>query len=282
METPYLAEKDRDLRAVIIQRCGLSDADIARITHYQETHFTSFGEAAVQLGYATQADTERRSGLVHLPIAKQSGAAPSQDLVIAHEPNHPRSEQIRSLRTELLLRHESSNEANMLAVLSPGATEGRSQLTAEIAIAFAQLGRPTLLVDADMRHSRQHLLFGTDNEHGLSQALAQRERPLFHEVTGLAELSLLTAGPSPSNSLELLSAPWFEVLVSEWREYFEFVIFDTPPVSRYADGLVIATIVGHVLSLSRAKHTSYKDTRNLLQRLASTRSSIHGAVINHF
>lgn len=282
MATSYQPEENRDLRAMIIQRCGLSEADIARVTHYQETRHTSFGEAAVRLGYASQADIERHSGLVHLPRAKQSGASPGQDLVIAHEPDHPRSEQIRSLRTELLLHHGSADEAGMLAVLSPCAKEGRSQLAAEIAIAFSQLGRPTLLVDTDMRHSRQHLLFGTDNEHGLSQALAQRERPLFHEVTGLPELSLLTAGPSPSNALELLSDRWFEVLVSEWREYYAFVIFDTPAVNRYADGLVVATIVGHVLSLSRAKHTSFRDTRNLLQRLASTRSSIHGAVINHF
>lgn len=271
-----------DLLATIIQRYSLNSDDIARIKRLQETCFVSFVEAAVRLGYIPQEDVDSRSSARHLPRAVQTGATPAAELLIAHDLDHPRSEQIRSLRTELLQRHHSPYEANMLAVVSPGTREGRSQLAAELAIAFAQLGRPTLLVDADMRRPRQHELFQTENTHGLSEVLSGQEDAQFHEVSDLPALSLITAGPLRSNALELLSHRWFETLVDGWRERFEFVVFDTPPVNQYADGLAIATIVGHVLSLSRAKHTSYKDTRNLLQRLAATRSSVHGAVLNHF
>lgn len=274
--------QQQEIRAAIIQRSSLSEEDVACITHYQETRNISFAEAAFRLGYVPPSEREQRSDLVPQPRARPPVAVPSQDLIIAHERYHPHSEQIRSLRTELLLRQGSSAQANMLAILSPCSAEGRSVLAAEIAIAFAQLGRPTLLVDADMRRPQQHTLFGLENEYGLSQALAEAGHPQLHEVSGFPELSLLTAGQIPDNALELLSAPRFASLVGEWREYFDFVIFDTPPVSRYADGLVVATAVGSVLSLSRAKHTPYKETSDLLQRLASTRSSIQGAVINHF
>ena len=209
-------------------------------------------------------------------------AEPSPRLVLAHSPYHPRSEQIRMLRTELLLRHEANENANVVAVLSPCAAEGRSQLSAELAIAFAQLGRPTLLVDADLRRPQQHVLFNADNSLGLSQAIAREQVPRFQTVKGLPSLFLLTAGVPPPNPLELLSDRCFETMAGEWRQHFQFVVLDTPPVSQYADGLAVATITGRVLSLSRARHTPYRDTRDMMRRLGATQSRILGAVINHF
>lgn len=217
-----------------------------------------------------------------LHVLRGHESVPSQRLVLAHWPYHPRSEQIRMLRTELLLRHESNDSANVVAVVSPCAAEGRSQLAAELAIAFAQLGRPTLLVDADLRHPQQHVLFNADNSLGLSEAIARQMAPRFQAVRGLPALFLLTAGAPPPNPLELLSDRAFEVMAGEWQQHFQFVVLDTPPVSRYADGLAVATIVGRVLSLSRARHTPYRETRDMMRRLGATQSRILGAVINHF
>ena len=215
-------------------------------------------------------------------VVSNEDVAPTKSLLLAQDPYDPHSEQIRMLRTELLLRHESSDHANIFAVVSPCSGEGRSQIAAELAIAFAQLGRPTLLVDADLRNPQQHFLFGADNTVGLSQALLHGQKPQFHAVSGLPALLLLTAGPRPPNPLELLSDRSFEGLVDEWRQNFRYVVVDTPPVTQFADGLAVATIVGRVLSISRASRTSYKDTRNMLRRLAATQSRILGAVINHF
>jgi len=228
-------------------------------------------------------DLQRRAtGLAQMPATRDRLAVPAERLVLAHDPFHARSEQIRMLRTELMLRHEASDRANVVTMLSPCAAEGRSQLAAELAIAFSQLGRPTLLVDADLRHPQQHILFNADNRRGLTQALARQQAPQLQAVAGLPSLYLLTAGPLPPNPLELLSDRGFEAMVDEWQKHFQFVVLDTPPVGRYADGLAVATIVGRVLSLSRARHTPYKDTRDMLRRLAATQSRILGAVINDF
>ena len=99
---------------------------------------------------------------------------------MAHDPYDPRCEKIRALRTELLLRRELTDRADIVALLSPCPGEGRSLLAAELAIAFAQTGRPTLLVDADLRRPQQHLLFGTDNRQGLSQAIEHGVKPQLH------------------------------------------------------------------------------------------------------
>ena len=133
-----------------------------------------------------------------------------------------------------------------------------------------------------MRQPKQHMLFGSTNLSGLSDAIALNQKPLFHPVDGLSHLSLLTSGSIPSNPLELLSDGRFAKMLDDWRRSYEFVVLDTPPVSSYADGLAIATLAGRVIVLSRGQHTSFRETRALLRRLATTQSRILGAVINYF
>jgi capsular exopolysaccharide synthesis family protein len=212
----------------------------------------------------------------------EPAAAPDSRLLPSSGAYDHRGETVRALRTELLLRHEAVQQANAVALLSPSAGEGRSQLAAELAISFAQLGRRTLLIDADMRRAGQHILFGVKNNSGLAQALTQDETPPLHAVAGLPTLHLLTAGRCNTNPLELLSQSRFEALVAQWREDFDCVVFDTPPLSASADALAVATIIGRVLVLSRANHTSFKSLHEMLRRLVATRAQVVGAVINHF
>ncbi|MCK7593085.1 CpsD/CapB family tyrosine-protein kinase [Pseudomarimonas salicorniae] len=207
---------------------------------------------------------------------------PASFLLPAHKPYHPRSEQLRLLRTELLLRHDEATGANMLAVVSAGAGDGRSQLAAELAICFSQLGQPTLLVDADLRNPVQHRFFNAANQDGLAPGLIDSTRLTYRTVVGLRNLCVLTAGPRPVNPLELLSSRPFEELVRSWRPQFQFVVLDTPPIGQFADALAVATVTRRVLSLSRAGQTSFKDVRNVMRRLEATRSRMLGAVLNHF
>ncbi len=193
-----------------------------------------------------------------------------------------RAERVRALRTELLLRREDNGVAQSLVLLSPGRREGRSLLAADLAMSFAQLGRPTLLVDADLRHPTQHQLFRTLNGSGLTQAIIDNAPPRLHPIIGLPQLFVLTAGALTGNPLELLLQTRFIDLVDQWRRRFDFVLFDTPPVHQYSDGLALAAIAGDVLTLARAQRTPYQETSRLLQRLAATQARVVGAVISRF
>jgi receptor protein-tyrosine kinase len=194
----------------------------------------------------------------------------------------PRREMIRALRTELFLRRESADKANMVALLSPCAGEGRSMLAAELAMAFAQTGQATLLVDADLRHPHQHLLLGLPNDEGLAQAISGPQEPWLHTVAGLPRLSVLTSGELPGDPLELLSSQRLAALIEGWRRRFEVVVFDTAPIGRFSDGLSIASLAGRVLALSRAQHTPFKDMQDMLRRLSATQCQVVGAVVSHF
>lgn len=215
----------------------------------------------------------------------QAGAPPmgraAACLTFAHAPHDPHSERMRALRTELLLRQDG-RYALAVAVVSPCRGEGRSQLAAELAIALAGLGRPTLLIDADLRHPRQHILFGLDNDQGLADALSTDNEPAPRAVVGLPQLAVLNAGRELPNPLELLVDQRFHALVEDWRTRYAYLVFDTPPVGDYSDGLAVSSLVGDVLTLTRAQHTPYREARDLLRRLAATHARVLGAVINHF
>ena len=299
------ADDDKELRAELVSNFHIDALAIEQIFELMQKTDLNFSDAALKLGFVTREDIEQAlvrsrsrktsgdSGLIESAIRRISSdrrivlrhgesVTPGPSLTLVHDADSPRSEKLRALRTELLLLNEGTRGANVVAVVSPGAGEGRSQLSAELAIAFAQLGRRTLLVDADLRNPRQHALFGALNEHGLSRTISSFEKPIYHPVAGLPQMHLLTAGPPPPNPLELLSDGRFEKLVTEWRNGYEFLVLDTPPVSKFADGVAVATLAGRVLIVSRAQHTSFTSTRNMMRRLATTQSRILGAVLNHF
>lgn len=296
---------DGDLQAALLARFGLSAEKMHAVYELMQRGSLSVVEAAQRLGFITQEQVldaiewarrdngTENTGLVEtamrriasnrqVMLAQGEKVKPGPHLILAHDADNPRSEKIRALRTELLLLSEASSGANTIALLSACAGEGRSQLAAELAISFSQLGRRTLLVDADLRQPKQQVLFGSTNENGLAEAISRNQKPWFHPVDGLPQLSLLTSGTIPPNPLELLSDGRFARMLQDWRKAYEFVILDTPPIQSYADGLAIATLAGRVIVLSRGQHTSFQETRELMRRLATTQSQILGAVINYF
>ena len=204
------------------------------------------------------------------------------ELLVANEPRHPRSEAIRALRTRLLLARDNARHPATFAVMSACPAEGRSELCAELAIAFAQLGRATLLIDADLRNPRQHRLFGEHNRSGLAQALHRHESPWIYGVQGTPHLALLTSGGIPANPLELLSAGGLEQIIAGCQRDYEFLVIDTPPATRYSDGLAISAVAGRALVVTRARKTSFQDLTEMARQLAATSVHVAGAVINRF
>jgi hypothetical protein len=187
------------LKNGLIERCNLSPTDVASIMTARRTLQVGFAEAALHLGLVTRedidetadlilrVDPDRSSGIIETALRRQAGTRivavtnsetvkASKQLILAHELDNERSERLRALRTELLLLSNPGGFANIFVLVSPGPGEGRSQLCAELAIAFAQLGRRTLLVDGDLRKPSLHFLFNASNQRGLTQALTQNIR----------------------------------------------------------------------------------------------------------
>lgn len=206
------------------------------------------------------------------------------ELGYAHDSGTIRAEMLRSLRTELLMRLGTHQGAAAFAILGARPGEGRSQLCAELALAFAQLGGKTLLVDANLRKPRLDKLFrGARSDAGLTEVLLGKSHTLpLHRVVGPQHLALLTAGTPPANPVDLLSGTHFERLVRDWSRSYDYLLIDTPPTSLRSDGIVIADIVRNVVLVTHRNKTSYAEVTELQRRLKATDARIMGAVLNDF
>lgn len=308
LEQSWLEGDEVEFRAALIARSQLSAEAVNAIIQHMNEERLDFAEAAFQLKLVTVDDLEdaraysrmttsgdtpslietalRRLAATRkdLVVRQHPPVKPGSNLVIAHEPFSLHSEKIRALRTDLLLLSEAQSEAAVIAIVSASSGEGRSQLAAELAISFAQLGRQTLLVDADLRNPQQHVLFDTGPlpASGLTEALLREERPMLHPIVDLPKLWLLSGGAPVPNPLELLSDGRFGQFLAAARRSYEFIVVDTPPVMPFADALAVATMAGKAVFVTRANRTKYEDARSALRRLDATQASVLGAVLNNF
>lgn len=278
-----VARQDGRLGNVLVADGKISARDIDPILAIQRARGIRFGEAALQLRLITRDDLRdaiaRQYGLLHL--LPGSGNI-SRELVAASEPFHPRAEELRALRTQLLIRWANAGVRHrMLAIVSPGAGEGRSYVAANLAVVFSQLGQRTILIDADLRKPRQHRIFDVPDRVGLSAVLSGRaDHSAVVPLPQFGTLSLLPAGACPPNPQELLLRPVLTTLLDELRNEFDVVLFDTPPASLYADAQSLAFRAGSAIVLARKDHTSIAATASTIRVLSDTGTSVVGTVFN--
>jgi chain length determinant protein tyrosine kinase EpsG len=266
---------------LLIQAGRLTEAQVERALEYGRAKRIRFGEAAVRLRLVAPVDVlEALSKQFHYPYAgRPAGSFGNGELVAATNPFGNQAEAFRALRDELM-EVLPGEEHRALAVVSPGAGDGKTYVAANLAVSFAQLGARTALMDADMRRPRQHRLFGVDCTVGLSTALAGRsDRFVVQPVAELPGLYLLPAGPVPPNPLELLQSSAFQSLIEDMLERFDRVVLDTPAAERGADGRIIAG-AGAALVIARKHQSSIAALQKLVASLSRRPVKIAGVLMN--
>jgi chain length determinant protein tyrosine kinase EpsG len=206
----------------------------------------------------------------------------SRDLIAALAPDSPAVEHLRQLRSQLTLRwFENDARQQALAVVSPGHGEGRSYIAANLAVLFSQLGKRTLLIDADLRRPRQHQIFGLPGRIGLSAMLAGRVgAEVICDVASLPGLSVLPAGTIPPNPQELLAREGFTRLLTSLRTTYEVILVDTPATATCADASTIAARTGAALMVACRDRSPVARITRLTEELRQFGVTVVGAVLN--
>ena len=276
----------RTLGAILIDSGQLTAEEAERVLVYQRTHNLRFGEAAVRLGLISEAEVQfalsRQFAYAYLRKIPGEAGGLSDEIVAAYQPFSSRVEQLRAIRSQLMLRwFDRAEERQVLTIVGAERGEGRTYLAANLAVVFAQLGERTLLIDADMRMPRQHLLFSLENRTGFSTMLAGRLREeAIVRIPDLAGLSVLPAGPTPPNPLELLNRLNFEEFMIGVRGLYDVVIVDTPAMTVGEDAAMIAVKTGAALAIARNGSTRVAAFTDLVQGLMDAGVAVVGSVLN--
>ena len=284
-ETLPIKHEERSIGAILVQAGRLKFKDAERILRLQREQGLRFGEAATQLGLLTQADIDfALSRQFAYPYLLHGEGKVSEDLDAAYAPFSPQVEALRALRSQLMLRWFDGDPTHKtLAIVGAARNEGRSYLTASLAVVFSQLGERTLLIDANMRNPCQHTLFGLGNSMGLSAVLSRRAGPeVIHRIPAMLDLSVLPAGAQPPNPLELVSQPLFTRLLKDLARYFDVILLDSPAAAEYADAQILSVRAGAALIVVRKNATRTWQLRGVSENLAHASTTVVGTVLNDF
>lgn len=201
-------------------------------------------------------------------------------LITKTNPNSPISEQFKIIRAGIEFAGIDHTYQTIL-VTSSEAMSGKSTVSANLAIVYAQKGKKTLLIDADMRKPTIHNTFMKSNKMGLSIALTEElEITKICQKTDVKNLYVLTSGIIPPNPNELLSSNRMRLLLRQLKKNFDIIIIDTPPITFVSDALVLAPQADGVLLVVRNKVTSKEKIRQTIKQIGITRVPIIGAVFN--
>lgn len=272
----------RSIGAILIDSGRLSPVDAESILRFQRQNGSRFGDAAVELGLLSRDDIRvALATQFDYPCLPGNDTSLERSLVAAYRPDAPVVEQLRGLRSQLMLRWFGAIPAcKALAIVGPGRQEGRSFIAANLAVVFSQLGERTLLIDANLRSPSLHRLFKINPGPGLSGVLSGRAgSDAIVRIPALRSLSVLPAGAQPPNPQELLGRAAFSELLHAACRSHNVVLIDTPAAGDYADALTVAARAGGALLLARKGESSLGGFTSLARDLR-TSCTVVGSVLN--
>jgi len=193
----------------------------------------------------------------------------------------PHAEAYRVLRTNLLFSRKD-DKLNTVAVVSAGAGEGKSTTVSNLATVFAQCGQRVVMVDSDLRRPTLHKLLGVANTLGLTNyLLKQNTLEEVIQTTAVPGLDFMASGKLPSSSLGILSSAQMKDLITELKQRYDFVFFDSPPIMGVSDASVLASEVD--MTLQVIQYRRYPQPMNIRakQLIEKVGGNLIGIVLNN-
>ena len=225
-----------------------------------------------------------------LPVLAIVGELPGDDdgrglqtLTTFAKPNGSESEPFRTLRTTLAF---SSEPTTRLVVTSTEPGDGKTTVLANLAVAFAQSGKRTLMIDADLRRPGMTTLMDLRGQQGLSTIL-RSELPLDDATQGnvfsteLDNLDVIPSGPRPVNPAELLHGARFSELLAWAESHYDQILIDAPPTLAVTDAAIISRQVDGTLLVIRPDKNRRRMVIRASESLRAVGATLVGAVINH-
>lgn len=211
------------------------------------------------------------------------------ELITYTDPKSSTSEMFRTLRTNLQFMSNSKKLQTVL-ITSTLPEEGKSWVSSNLAVTFAQAGKKVVLVDADMRKGRQFAIFNVIARPGLSNYLSGvvndgEVRDVdnilsYVRGTGVQNLYVVPAGDVPPNPSELLINDRMSKLLSDLKQEFDFIIFDAPPALLVTDATILSKLLDTTMIVVAHQETKMDNLNKVQKAIKNVGGNVAGVVIN--
>ncbi len=192
-------------------------------------------------------------------------------------------ESYKMMRTNIIFSVAGKCESGckLIALTSANAGEGKTTTTVNLAIAFAQTGSKVLAIDCDMRKPRLHRYLKVKREPGLS-TLISRQATIDQVINKDVRpgLDVLAAGEIPPNPAELLSSDRMKEIIDELSQHYDYIFFDTPPVTVVTDAVALSQFVDGMIVVVRQNYTTHESVSSAVNTLDIASAKVLGFIVN--
>ncbi|QUI24991.1 CpsD/CapB family tyrosine-protein kinase [Vallitalea pronyensis] len=205
----------------------------------------------------------------------------NRNLITYKNPKSPISESYRMLRTNLhYLNIDKENKAIVVTSSNPG--EGKTTTMANLAITMSQVGQRVLLVECDLRKPRIHKSFRIANGKGLVNVIVEKVpvQDVIQKIDELPNLDIITSGPIPPDPTEILESQMMQELIAKFREAYDVILFDAPPVCSVTDAAVLTSLVDGVILVVASAETNIESAKLAKKLLNKVNGNILGVVLS--
>jgi capsular exopolysaccharide synthesis family protein len=288
-ETPYSPNKQRSLLMALMLGIGGGIFIIFALNYLDDTVKSPEDVQKLlrlpALGFIPDTSVAARSAGYHPyyserkkpPAAERSKTV---DLINLKDPESLVAEHYRYIRTSLLLAPEKPPKVMVATSALP--QEGKTATTINLAVAFAQLGKKVLIMDADLRRPRLHKVFRIKNTAGISTYLAGRGRieEIIYRYPGEPNLHVLASGPIPPNPMELVISKGMRELMAALQKHYDFIFIDTPPLMAGADAILLGEQSDGILLVTLGGKTPRKTIEKARDEIAKFNIKLLGVILN--
>lgn len=210
-----------------------------------------------------------------------------KELIAQRDPKSPISEVFRTLRTNIQFM-DTSKRMKTLLLTSTFPGEGKSWVSSNLAVTFAQTGKKVILIDADMRKGRQYTIFGISPRPGLSNYLSEidMERPeetdisRYLQKTEVENLLVMPAGNIPPNPSELLVSPQMTKLLEDLKQVCDLIVIDGTPCELVTDSVILSRVADATVIVTAHKETKKDNLARVIRNIQNVGGKLAGVVIN--
>ncbi|HEY3300135.1 MAG TPA: polysaccharide biosynthesis tyrosine autokinase [Methylophilaceae bacterium] len=269
--------------AILVTMGKISRDDVKHIIEMQlKEKNLRFGDAAKRLKLITDNDIQEVISKQFQYPYNVDKSFFSSELISVYKPFSQRAEVYRHIRSQLMLS-SFAGTGKSLVTFGIDAGSGNSCFAANLAVVFAQLGKKTLLIDANLRSPRQHKIFNLTSNLGLSDMIIGRaDVQVIQKVRTFEFLSVLPAGTLPPNPQEITGGVHFNDILTYCSTIYDVILIDAPAFSVASDALNIAHYANNALLVCRKNHTQAKKLDEVIKLLERSDAKLEGSVLLDF